>query len=81
MHTPVLLSSLVFPPMDENLHNIRPHQTAHPSLCAKKWKEVRFSVMAINQVLRALGLAVCGARLVRDACAHGRVHGSVATLS
>ena len=40
----------VFPPMDENLHDIRPHQTAHPSVCAQKGKEVRFSVMGINQV-------------------------------
>ena len=40
MHTPVLLSSLVFPPMDKNFHDIRPHQTAHPPVCAKKGKDV-----------------------------------------
>ena len=54
MHTPGLLSLPVFPPMDENLHDIRPHQIAHPPVCAKKGKEVRFSAMAVNRVLSAL---------------------------
>ena len=53
MHTLVLLSSLVFPPMDENLHDSA-------------------------RLGRVLGSAVRGARLGRDACAHGRFHGSVA---
>ena len=40
--------------MDENLHDICPHLTAHPPVCAKRGKNVRFSVEAINRVLSIL---------------------------
>ena len=48
---PFSLAPLKFSPMDENFHDIRPHQTTHPPVCTKKGKEVRFSVMVINRVL------------------------------
>ena len=54
LHIPLSLALLGFPPMNKNLHDIRPHLTAHPPVCAKKGKEVRFSVIVINRILSIL---------------------------
>ena len=50
LHSADLLVFPGFPLVAENLHDIRPHLTAHPPVCAKEGENVRFSAEAINRV-------------------------------
>ena len=54
LHISFYSSRLGVSTVAENPHNIRPHQTSHPPVCAKKGEEARFRQWCATVILRVL---------------------------